>query len=252
MFLAIAPLCMWDPPCTAAFCASLLCIACFRERTPWLSFSVCCTLLCATWVEAMKLKRGAAAAPAPWPHIIVAAASPFFIRVSAGTNSILHHRLSPSQTLETSLPVAVVMAILVLCWYAAAAAVCSSSTANRRERACRYSPVEETLTQALLRPATVVQLMILVPPYIAGTLALLLSAFRTQNVATVAAVLSAILAVRQACLTLTVAAFKEDWRSVATPECVALASALVSISLAVAQAFARPPPAAAAAVATAI
>lgn len=79
-------------------------------------------------------------------------------------------------------------------------------------------------------------LLVVVPPYIAGTLALLLSAFRSRNIATVTAILSAILAVRQACLTLTVAAFKKDWRTVATPECIALASAAVGLSLAVARA----------------
>ncbi len=75
----------------------------------------------------------------------------------------------------------------------------------------------------------------LVPAYIAGALALLLNAFRTQNVATVTAALSAILAVRQACLTLTIASFKEDWRTVATPECVALGCAAIGLSLAVAR-----------------
>jgi hypothetical protein len=113
-FLSIAPLCMWDLPCTLAFCAALLCIAMCSERTHWLTGSIASTLLCVAWIESTK-KPQTPDGPAPWPHIIVAAASPFLIRSSAGT--LLHHRLPPSQTLETSLPVAVVLAILVLCWY---------------------------------------------------------------------------------------------------------------------------------------
>jgi hypothetical protein len=227
-FLSIAPLCMWDPPCTLAFCIALLCIATCSERTHWLSGSVASTLLCAAWVESTK-KQTNPDGPAPWPHIIVAAASPFLIRSSAGT--LLHHRLSPSQTLEMSLPVAVVLAILVLCWYVSLYfySCCVSSNLNHR-----YSPLEETLLAPTLS-STATRAMILVPPYIAATLALMINAFRTRNIATVAAVLSAILVVRQACLTLTVASFKQDWRT--APECVAIASALVGIALAATRAL---------------
>jgi hypothetical protein len=79
----------------------------------------------------------------------------------------------------------------------------------------------------LNRPATIVQLMVVVPPYIAGSLALLLGAFRTRNIATVAAVLLAILSVRQFTLA-------QDWRTHAAspPECIALVSAFVGLALA--------------------
>ena len=226
-FLSIAPLCMWDPPCTLAFCIALLCIATCSERAHWLTGSVASTLLCVTWIESTKNQTNHDG-PAPWPHIVVAAASPFLIRSSAGT--LLHHRLSPSQTLETSLPVAVVLAILVLCWYVSLLYFYSQPTNFNH----RYSPLEETLLVPTLS-STATRAMILVPPYIAATLALMINAFRTRNIATVAAVLSAILVVRQACLTLTLASFKEDWRT--APECVAIASALVGIALAAARAL---------------
>jgi hypothetical protein len=138
VFLAIAPLCMWDTSCTAAFCFGLLIIASLTESdiTLWLLVSSCITLTSIVWIDKVMnddpwLGMGDAnttttttmarlipsAAGAPWPHIMVAAASPFLLRAAGGTNSILYHRLSPSQTLETSLPVSVVLAILVLCWF---------------------------------------------------------------------------------------------------------------------------------------
>lgn len=113
-FLAIGPLCMWNTASTLGFTVSLFLIAiCSNEHPPAQTVSLIATLGASVWIEASAVHDQATM----WPHIMLAAASPWLLRASSGTNKGLHyHRLSPSQTLETSLPISVVLAILVLCW----------------------------------------------------------------------------------------------------------------------------------------
>ena len=118
-FLAIGPLCMWTPVTTLAFTISLFLVAiCGNEHPPAQCVCVLATLAASTWIEVSAVNLLIHDPSVMCPHIILAAASPLLLRASSGTNKGLHyHRLSPSQTLETSLPISVVLAILVLCWY---------------------------------------------------------------------------------------------------------------------------------------
>jgi hypothetical protein len=61
----------------------------------------------------------------------------------------------------------------------------------------RYSPIDEVFQRTIFRPETAVQLLVLVPPFIAAMLAMLLSAFRGQNVMDITTILSSVLVVRQ-------------------------------------------------------
>ena len=175
-FLAVAPLCMWYPPSTMAFCVALTLIAIHEEK------KIVCIIVCigvtiglCSWLEIAK--KQVAEGPEMWTQIVVGASSPFFIWASTGAvgASAFYHRLSASQTLETSLPVSLVLAILVLCW---------------------YSPVEEMISFSMFRTWRLAGMMVLVPPYLSATLALLLHAFRTRKIAVAALVLTFILSVR--------------------------------------------------------
>jgi hypothetical protein len=175
-FLAVAPLCMWYPPSTMAFCVALTLIAIHEEK------KIVCIIVCigltiglCSWLEVAK--KQVAEGPEMWTQIVVGASSPFFIWASTGAvgASAFYHRLSASQTLETSLPVSLVLAILVLCW---------------------YSPVEEMISFSMFRTWRLACMMVLVPPYLSATLALLLHAFRTRKIAVAALVLTFILSAR--------------------------------------------------------
>ena len=175
-FLSVAPLCMWYPPSTMAFCVALTLIAIHEEK------KIVCIVACigitiglCSWLEIAK--KQVAEGPEMWTQIVVGAASPFFIWASTGAvgASAFYHRLSASQTLETSLPVSLVLAILVLCW---------------------YSPVEEMISFSMFRTWRLACMMVLVPPYLSATLALLLHAFRTRKIAVAALVLTFILSIR--------------------------------------------------------
>jgi hypothetical protein len=175
-FLAVAPLCMWYPPSTMAFCAALTLIAIHEER------KIICIIVCVgvtiglgSWLEFAK--QHVDVGPEMWTQIVVGAASPFFIWASTGAvgASTFYHKLSASQTLETALPVSLVLSILVLCW---------------------YSPVEEMISMSRFRTWRLVTMMVLVPPYLSATLAMLLHAFRHRKVAVAALVLTFILSIR--------------------------------------------------------
>ena len=175
-FLAVAPLCMWYPPSTMAFCVALTLIAIHEEKKIiCIIVSIGITIGACSWLEIAK--KQVAEGPEMWTQIVVGAASPFFIWASTGAvgASTFYHRLSASQTLETSLPVSLVLAILILCW---------------------YSPVEEVISFSMFRTWRLACMMVLVPPYLSATLALLLHAFRTRKIAVAALVLTFILSVR--------------------------------------------------------
>jgi hypothetical protein len=173
-FLAVAPLCMWYPPSTMAFCIALMLIAIRDEKKKIIPIFVCAGLTMG--MGAMKLQ-----VVGMWPQIAVGALSPFFIWASTGAAdaSPFYHRLSAPQTLETALPVSLVLAILVLCW---------------------YSPVEETISLSRFSVARLTTMMIIVPPYLSANLALLLHAFRTRKIAMAALILTFVMSVRQTLL----------------------------------------------------
>lgn len=130
---------------------------------------------------------------APWPHIIISATSPFLMRMAAGTDILLHHRLTPSQILETSLPVTLVLAILAMCWSVPLFGLCWSII-RMTPAPSRYGPYDG---DAVPHVGPVELLLLLASPFLAGTLALLLASFRNRGVGGVSVVLAAVLAVRQ-------------------------------------------------------
>jgi hypothetical protein len=101
--------------------------------------------------------------PSLWPFLILAAVSPILLRAGGGGVYVggLYHSMSPSQTLETGLPVNSLLAGLVLSW---------------------FSPLESVLvhTQNLVRHGYFLTMLLLAPAALAATLALLLHALRRR------------------------------------------------------------------------
>jgi hypothetical protein len=94
-----------------------------------------------------------------WPLVLLAASSPVLLRAGGGGVGPFMHSLPPSQTLETGLPVSILLAILVICW---------------------YSPLESTLLLPSFEQfkyvhlATFIPMMVLGPSLISATLAFIL------------------------------------------------------------------------------
>lgn len=116
-----------------------------------------------------------------WPLILLAASSPVLLRAGGGGVGPFMHSLPPSQTLETGLPVSILLAILVICW---------------------YSPLENTLLPSIkqfngIHLATFIPMMVLGPSFISAALAFVLRGFKNRSSCTTAIILSCILVVRQ-------------------------------------------------------
>jgi hypothetical protein len=115
-----------------------------------------------------------------WPFLILAACSPILLRAGGGGVYVggLYHSMTPSQTLETGLPVNGLLAGLVLAW---------------------FSPLESALvhTQNLVRHGYFVAMLVLAPAALAATLALLLHALRRRTALISVAVLLFALMIRQ-------------------------------------------------------
>ena len=174
-FLAIQPLCMWSVESSAAFLLTLLLIAACtelsRQRVLMLLSTFATVLLVLLPCQTPTLTT-------TWPRVLLAAASPLLLKGGTSSSSFYHHTMTPSETLETGLPVSSLLAILVLCW---------------------YSPLDEVVAgiSAALQPWTFVPLLVIAPPYLAAILSLILYSFRARCCGVAAAVLSAALAVRQ-------------------------------------------------------
>jgi hypothetical protein len=117
-----------------------------------------------------------------WPLVLLAASSPVLLRAGGGGVGPFMHSLPPSQTLETGLPVSILLAILVICW---------------------YSPLESTLLLPSFEQfkyvhlATFIPMMVLGPSLISATLAFILRGFRNRSACTTAIILTCALVVRQ-------------------------------------------------------
>lgn len=145
-FLAIQPLCMWEIDCSCAFIFALLCISAFTEYTRsrrLLLCSISLTLILALVLIFLSssttanttfnlntnnitshhgynnnINSNIYAAAWMWPRLLLAVASPLLLRAGGGgAGSAFYHSMTSSETLETGLPVSVLLAILVLCWY---------------------------------------------------------------------------------------------------------------------------------------
>lgn len=107
-----------------------------------------------------------------WPLVLLAASSPFLLRGGPSRRN-----MSPSQTLETGLPVCALLAILVLCW---------------------YGPLENVLLSHFNSPLrTVLPMLILCPPCLAAALAFILHTLKCKCAAVSATLLVIALFIRQ-------------------------------------------------------
>ena len=115
-----------------------------------------------------------------WPFLILSGISPILLRAGSGAVYLgrLHHTMTPTQTLETSLPVILVLSGLIL---------------------SRFSPFEEILMTrtALWRASTFWPMLCIVPMALAAELALLLFTLRRRTSLVAVAALTMLLVVRQ-------------------------------------------------------
>jgi hypothetical protein len=118
--------------------------------------------------------------PSLWPFLLLSAASPVLLRAGGGGVFVggLFHAMTPSQTLETGIPVNGLLAGLVLSW---------------------FSPLEAALshTRELMQSGNLLLMGLIAPPALATTLALLLYALRRRTTLISVAVLTFIVTVRQ-------------------------------------------------------
>ena len=111
-----------------------------------------------------------------WPLIILAASSPILLRAGGGGVGPFTHSLPPSQTMETGLPVSILLSILVICW---------------------YSPLESPLLKQLTDVGTLAPMFILCPLLISGALVFVLRGFKNRSCSYTSIILTCILVVRQ-------------------------------------------------------
>ncbi len=219
-FLAIPPLCMWDFTISSAFIASLVILSFFdcgkvvsdfrpnvdtgqvvtnlKALRGALHLGVLGTVFSVTWLDSRIIEGqvfgssngnngtafkhwGAEGLLLRWPLVLLAASSPILLRAGGGGVGPFMHSLPPSQTLETGLPVSILLSILVICW---------------------YSPLESTLL--LLPPlqdssflARLIPMLILSPPFLSAALAFVLRGFRNRSSYMTAIILTCTLVVRQ-------------------------------------------------------
>ena len=197
-FLAIAPLCMWNCAVTLAFLGSLFVVAIAIEqntRTPvavMLTGVTALTLACSAWVEASsapphRIPNGSHAQIAvfldqsphwpAWPFMLLATTSPLFLFVGNGAGLQAFHSMPPSRTLETGLPVCMLLACIVLGWF------------NPLEALVLAEPLSNLREQILM--------LLLAPLLLSATLAFLLHALRSHSVLPATAILTSIMTLRQ-------------------------------------------------------
>jgi hypothetical protein len=206
-FLALGPLCMWNCALTLAFLVSLLGVALAVESsvhmgtTAWILMGASAlTLGCAIGIECTRpvaafhhfnhntnLTTRLALLLAPttthaWPAwLILSAASPPLLYAGlGGASSSAALMMTPSKTLETGLPMSLLLACVLLGW---------------------FNPIEAALwadhgAQALQQPRMLL-LLIAAPLLLVSVLAFLMHALRSRSVLPALALLTAVMAVRQ-------------------------------------------------------
>jgi hypothetical protein len=207
-FLALGPLCMWNCALTLAFLVSLLGVALTIEsavmsHTAWILMGASAlTLGCAIGIEATLPMRTVAlpesnrtattlllllSAPTTtraWPAwLILSAASPPLLYTGLGgggsATTTLTPMMAPSKTLETGLPVSLLLACILLGW---------------------FNPIETALWAELSGgglPPRLLLLLLTAPPLLVSVLAFLMHALRSRSVLPALAVLIAVMVARQ-------------------------------------------------------
>ena len=222
-FLAIAPLCMWDISISAAFALSLLvvafldggkiptefrigvdtvsAIANIKRLRFLLQFSIFSMLLCILWLDSQDRKLLISTPQTSkffvvggqWPLVLLSASSPFLLRGGGGR---VLRGMSPSQTLETALPVCTLLAFLILCW---------------------YGPVEKIILAHFISPlSTLLPMLILCPPCLSATLAFVLYSLKNRRAVVSAGLLTFALFIRQQILTEHHMLHKMDWMALSS------------------------------------
>ena len=224
-YLAIPPLCMWDPTVSSSFIFCLLILSVIdggkliSEFKPnidtgqtitnlkitkyLIHVAVLATICTVIWLDSNNFGEffyhnnnngtiivdhnnhnkhnsnaggGGISIFLRWPLVILAASSPLLLRAGGGGVGPFMHSIPPSQTLETGLPVSILLSILVICW---------------------YSPLENPLLTKLTNMATVLPMFILCPLLISGALVFVLRGFKNRSCLYSSLLLTTILVVRQ-------------------------------------------------------
>ena len=206
-FLALGPLCMWDCRVTLAFLFALLVLTLVTPppavATRWplpacLAVCVACALVGASVLEHLRgaddaddgsnnnssrvdPRLAALLAQFPrapvWPFMLLGATSPFLLYLGGGSSDPTYHAMTTARTLETGLPVAVLLACVVLGW---------------------FSPIESALLMDIgAVPPSLIVLVAVAPPLLVAALALLLQALRTRSTLIALAFLTPVLVARQ-------------------------------------------------------
>ena len=147
LYLAIEPLCMWNPNTTLAFLGALWLISVWdyeQHAKPVhqlqhrvLAAHMALTLLLLGFVQhspqhhphphphnhnnnnaTMLTMMTHPIAFSQWPSVLLSACSPFFLRLGGGGMHLGHlfHTMTPTQTLETALPIGLLWCTLVCSW----------------------------------------------------------------------------------------------------------------------------------------
>ena len=209
-FLALAPLCMWNCAITLTFLVSLLGVALMIEpatmgHTAWLLMGASAlTLGCAIAIEctlpmrayttnrhnATGLPRSVAlllldqqAQQRAWPAwMMLSSVSPPLLYAGLGGGNAAGSLMTPAKTLETGLPVSLLLACVLLGW---------------------FNPIESALwadAHHVLGQPRLLLLLFLAPLLLVSVLAFLMHALRSRSVLPALAVLTAVLAARQQAL----------------------------------------------------
>jgi hypothetical protein len=243
-FLALGPLCMWNAGVTLAFLSALLGMAIVFE-TPgasltWLLLAtLTLTIGCAAGVELTMPPLVYREAPTPnstrltmlleshwpqWPFMLLASASPLLLYVGMGAMVMPSMRapapphlflLTPSKTLETGLPVSLLLACIVLSW---------------------FNPLETAILPTLLLASHLrfhILMVATAPVLFVATLAFLLHALRSRLLSPAIAALTSVFVVRQGVMHLAHSSSRP--RSMPFLMSAALALAALSLALAVAR-----------------
>ena len=199
MFLALGPLCMWNGDASIAFmCALLLLSAALEPISHRLTHSLLMLavvlvlmLIIGVQVSSPLRSKGVhsfadnphvvaqlAALPRlpSWPFVLMVSTSPALLYMGSGAGLHAFHSMPPSKTLETGLPICLLMACIVLSW---------------------FNPIEMLVVQELLHMRSWVLMSLLAPPLLVIVLVLLVQMMRSRSILTGLAVLAAVFAVRQ-------------------------------------------------------
>lgn len=201
-FLSIIPLCMWDFSVTSSFISSMLTISMMDAKRISAEFKP--DVDKAQAIQRLKLMRNGYHLIAivatiltgyldmrnssqhsmdmgkvftiKWPFLFLAACSPILLRAGGGGVGNFIHSIPPSQTLEIGLPVSLLLAILVLCW---------------------YPSIEDIFRANTFQLNVVIPMVLICPLCIAGALTFILYGMKRRSCGVISVILLLMLATRQ-------------------------------------------------------